>query len=243
MSSLGDMIGALFGGSAPQPVNHPADPVMQYPSHEDAAFARQQDYSYGQPYAPYFTGDKATLLTGNPNQKPMQTTDIGKRGVQALGANDDYYARAALATNNSALAGLGFDPSHTAADYNMDPKMVNILGEYRRKDDQIYANALDPSAIVHESIHRGIEKLRNSPQWQPEFNDIANGPMNEAAVRHIMTNQMGNPEVTNSGPLGKQQRDWAEAMFNGYPHYQKLLNSMEAGASQYMANKHPMGPR
>lgn len=244
MSEIMEMVQALFGGGG-KGTTFPADPVTHYPSHDDADFARKYDYSYGQPYAPYFTGDKATLLSSSPNKTPMDTVDVSGRNFKNLGiGNDDYYTRAALATNNSALAGLGFDPSHTAADFIRDPKMVNILGTYAPKTDQIYANARDPSTIVHESIHRGMRKLEDSPQWKPEFGDIThNAALNEAAVRHLMMNKMGNPEAENLGSVGKHQQDFAEAMFDGYSRYQKLLDAMENAASNHIANKHPMGPR
>src|SRR5882762_2655695 len=146
MAGIMDMVNALLGRN-PSTVMHEASQPKEYPTSDDVAFARKQDYSYGQPWAPYFEGKQTNLLTGSPNATPWQTTNT----PGSPPGGEDYYAKAALAAQNSGLASLGFDPTRSAADFSMDPKKVNILGMYKRKGDEIYANARDPSAIVHES--------------------------------------------------------------------------------------------
>src|ERR1700719_404837 len=168
---------AFTGGpSAPskdQPTNYPASQPTQYPTADDVAFARKNDYSYGQPWAPEFEGKSARLLTGNPNiwPQPAAAFSSGRLtqipgGSKALNTSlKDYYAKAALASQNSALATLGINPSQAAVDVTRDPAKVNNLGIYDPHTDNIYTNAQIPSNLVHESIHRGIQKLKDSPFW------------------------------------------------------------------------------
>ncbi len=171
---LWNTISALFGGGS-KPLSVPFTPASQpthYPTDEDAEFAKKYDYSYGQPWAPEFEGKSARLLAGSPNESPIPVTTISPDrpglspvALKALteGPIKNYYAKAALAVQNSALASLGFDPSKAVADLSRDPHTVNIAGFFKPRTDELYANAQDPSTIVHESIHRGIDKLSKSP--------------------------------------------------------------------------------
>lgn len=250
------------GNTAPPPVSgevSPKRPAAQaaaqptrYPTSEDVAFARQHDYSYGQPWAPEFQGNAYRLLAGDPNESPLQTMGISADRLRSKAATkeipsefNDYYAKAALAVQNSGLALLGFDPSRVAADVTRDPKRVNILGTYNRKTDEIYANARDPSTIVHESIHRGIQKLKESPFWKPEFEEVGRSN-NESAVRWLMQLRMGDPESENEGSVNQKQVKTAKWVFKDSRdavRLSRLLDEMDYAASQYMAAKRPGGPR
>lgn len=235
--------------ATPATTYHAASQPLQYPTSDDAVFARQYDYSYGQPWAQEFNNNSYRVLLGNPNARNLQAETVSGERMQreAPGVRDvmkDYYARAALAVQNSGLALLGFDPSKVAADVTRDPTHVNMVGFYRPRTDEIYANARDPSAIVHESIHRGIQKLKESPFWRPEFDEILN-PENENAVRRIMQVRMGDPEGQR-GDIDARQRNTAEFRFTkdvGSARLTKLLDQMEMAASQYMAARRPGGPR
>ncbi len=242
MPSFGELLG-LLGLGAPS-----APPVArtQYPTEDEAGFAQGSDYSYGQPSAAYATGNLAHLLTGSPNQSPMEARNFQSSSLPIPGAPDNYYMRALLAVEGSPLAKLGFDPAKVALDITRDPSNMNIVGMYRPKSDEIYANAFDPSAIVHESIHRGIQMLKDSPYWRPEFNEML-GPNNEHAVRFLMKTKMGNPEEVSPGQEGQKQIN--QAMFNFSPRSlgsekrNELLTAMEDAAARYMAKTRPMGPR
>ncbi len=240
--------------SAGSSTNYPASQPTQYPTSDDVAFARVNDYSYGQPWAPEFEGKSARLLSGSPNQVPMQTALLGAdKPVDSLAPQaaplKDLYAKAALASEGSALAKLGFDPNKMAVDVGHDPRQMNIEGMYNPKSDQIYANAQLPDVMVHESIHRGIEKLKNSPFWQKEFDPIVDNSLkNEMIVRHLMATKMGDPEAANDSwaPVSKDQRNDANYLFNKSPYAgerSKILSQMEDAAANYIAQKRPGGPR
>jgi hypothetical protein len=263
--------GAVFGQPKDQPTVYPASQPTQYPTSDDVDFARKNDYSYGQPWAPEFEGKSARLLTGDPNQVPIPATTLGSNiPIDRRGSNmaplEDYYAKAALASERSALAKLGFDPNKAAIDVGTNPANVSVLGQYKSSKggtDQIYANARTPSTLVHESIHRGIQKLKDSPFWKPEFNDFSPATANdELLVRHLMQSRMGDPTVPEfksympnydfKQPVqqgsGRELEATARALFDPNQSSlaksrQKTLDAMEAAAANYIAQRRPGGPR
>jgi hypothetical protein len=255
---LDTILSFLKGGSAPstpepQGKTYTSSPRLNYPTSDDVDFARKYDYSYGQPWAPEFEGKSARLLAGSPESVPMPATVMGAPKpldtlVPQAAPLKDVYAKAALAAEGSPLAKLGFDPNRMALDLSRDPRKVNIEGRYRPATDEIYANARLPDVLVHESMHRGIQKLQNSPFWQKEFDPMVEGLNNEMMVRHLMQSKMGDPEaaIDSWAPVAKQQRSDASYLFNK-SHYadqrQQTLNKMEDAAAQYIAAKRPGGPR
>jgi len=76
----------------------------------------------------------------------------------------DTYARAGLASRRSALAALGLDPRRFALDGMTKEGSTNVAGAYSAKNDAGFAVPGDTpdgaSTLVHESIHRGLQRLR-----------------------------------------------------------------------------------
>lgn len=225
-----------------------AQALLGFPSNEDAQFAKKQDWSYGQPYAPYFEGKRFTHLTDDPNEAfkkannlatantpvKMQSMQIPNNMRGMSEDFDDYYAKGALAANRSALATLGFDPSKTAVDMGTPLEKAQVYGFHSPNSDTIYTNYKRPSNIVHESIHRGIKKLRDSPFWQK-----IGASNNELVIRRLMQTKMGDPEV------GSPERNAAVSYFGdkNYPYRQKMIDDMEAAAALLIAKQRPRGPR
>src|SRR5258706_15437695 len=95
----------------PKGQTYPASQPTQYPTSEDVDFAKKNDWSYGQPWAPEFEGKSARLLTGDPNAAlrgkvgdnvRVPATTIGSdipldRIGSSMAPLEDYYAKAALA--------------------------------------------------------------------------------------------------------------------------------------------------
>ncbi len=149
----------------------------------------------------------------------------------------DYYARAALAANRSAIATLGYDPSRAAVDTEM--KKGNIGGAYSPSKDAIYAGAEDPSSIVHESIHRGLQKIRQDPEVKKEISRIPE----EMIVRFLMAKVMGDPEKE-GGTIDKLERSNALRMMElPLVSHDKTVDSIEKAAQNVIARQRPMGPR
>jgi len=260
LEDVSNWLKGLTGGqpsySTPSSKVIPATENPSYPTSDDVKSARQNDYSYGQPWAREFTGNSMRFLAEDPNsafraQRPLKARTFTNEG----GFRSDTLAKAALASNRSALASLGFDPTKMSLDFTQDPSKVNMTGLTRsgvgKSDipvDDIYVNARDESVPVHESIHRGIERLHDSKFWKPEFDEMYKPDMNEYLVRHLMQSKMGNPEETSySGDRDKKQRQHASWLFNsdltGASRRQDLINQMEAAAAQAVMSHRPGGPR
>lgn len=154
---------------------------------------------------------------------------------------NDLAMRGALAANRIPVAAVGFDPSVTTLDTRIGSN-ATIGGAYSPFKDTIYSNADYPSNVVHESIHRGMEKLRqNYPDKMKTISQ--NLPSEEMVVRWLMKSQAGDPEFNYTGNVGQQQRRDAGNMFDQkqYPNiagnYQKAVDQMQELAIQEMKNR------
>lgn len=228
-------------------------PTTRYPTSDDVDFARQYGHFDINPRSEYLNNQRARVLSGDPNPWYLGRADhLPAKEVKDQGvprAMRDYYARGALAAKRSALATLGFDPAVVAADLERDPDKVNLLGASR--DNEIYANARHPSTLVHESIHRGIDRLKASPFWKPEFNQYDskdNYNNNEHIPRYVASRKLGEADWNdNWGAYSNPQlRKNALSHFEesvGAQRNKRILDDMEMAASRYMASRNPRGPR
>lgn len=223
-------------------------PLERYPTHEDVGFARQYGHFDIDPRSEYLNNQKFRLLAGNARpflegkNGGLPAADIRDPGEFTRRRMHDYYARAGLASKRSALAALGFDPSVTTVDTGAG---FNVLGATRGDDrGEIYANIRNPSTLVHESIHRGVDRLKRTPFWRPEFKQYDadfDFDSNEHIPRYLMDKRVGQTSESNP-PL----RDRAVYHFEqslGSKRNKKILDDMEMAASRYMASRNPRGPR
>lgn len=247
----------LFGPD--KPTEYTAPPLAQYPTEEDAAFARKNGAFYGTASEPFAEGLSAVMLNGSANgAKTSQVTDprYARATDSPLGENaavlPDVYGRAALAANRSAIAGLGLDPRRFSMEPNMDAERATIGGAYSRENDHGFvipgASADSASTLVHEALHRGLQKMRTAGTM-PQFSStrptaMDDGALEEAIVRIIMERSMGDPE---QGSLAIRKKKNADAQFAlkgvtpGYGH--KFIDDIEAAAAQQIARQRPGGPR
>ena len=153
------------------------------------------------------------------------------------------FSQAALAATRNPVAALGFDPKRTVMDVVM--QNANIGGAYSKKTDSIYANltGLDPSSVLHESIHRGLQKLRETkPEAMEKLKEDL--PGEEMVVRYLMYATAGDPEK-GIGSISDAQREesimWFEkSMLNS--RYKKGLKQLESLAAEAVKEKRPRGP-
>lgn len=127
--------------------------------------------------------------------------------------------RAALAANRIPIAAVGFDPNRTAIDSKM-PEGATYLGLYHPITDGMYTTIrpkADTDSITHESIHRGIEKLRQQFPYQSK-EALKGLPDEEYIVRWLMNQNAGDPESKDAvqrsdaikmftGPFGKERQN------------------------------------
>lgn len=240
MNALGDFWGRITGSDQPRVTETKAPPLSSYPSQADARYALEQGFGYGSGNEPYIEAHRARIM-GVTDPRTGKFTPRAGAGLllnQAVSAVDDdrlgkmldldkmenwklkeklgtTFTQAALAAQHNAIAMLGFDPSRTVMDIVL--KGANIGGAYEKKRDAIYANidATDPSSVLHESIHRGLQKLR---ERSPEAKQILERdlPEEEYVVRWLMKSLAGDPEK-GSGTIGDKQRATAISMFEDSP--------------------------
>jgi hypothetical protein len=226
LNALGDFWGKITGGDATRVSETKAPPLSGYPSQDDAREALKYGFGYGTGNEPYIESHRARIMGDTKGKQFKARSAAGMMIDDAIKAVDDpqlakmldldkvsnwglkeklgtTFAQAALAANRNPIATLGFDPSRTVMDVVM--KGANIGGAYEAKRDAIYANidSVDPSSVLHESIHRGLEKLR---QKSPEAAELIKSMgAEEYTVRYLMYKYAGDPEGK-SGDIDAKQR-------------------------------------
>lgn len=231
-------------------------PMARYPNSEDVDFARQYGHFDRDPRSEYLNNQKYRLLSGDmlpwyngertklpaTEYRPAALAEPTRHGMQ------DYYARGALASKRSALAALGFDPSVVAADTGPQPLLQQGKDRFRlagaTMGDDIYANTSSPSTLMHESIHRGVDRLRGTPFWKSHFDryDAAkNYDNNELVPRYLMATRLGDTEQNNAPLREKALYHFDKALDS--KRNKQTLEDMEMAASRYMASRNPRGPR
>jgi hypothetical protein len=233
-----------------------APPMRQYPGAPEVEDARKADFSYGSGNEGFNEGRVARKLQIDAQGVgTRQLTDprFGKttKGDPQLAQN---YEAAQLAVNRSPISALGYDPRMINVDDKSGPN-VNMYGAYSPNNDGVYSNSSQPSNLVHESTHRGLEKLRTSGVLTPEL-DKRLPRDEEDIVRYIMASQMGDPEggkenkyrntalykfgvslgdptLVDRGALNRQRGD----------DYRAALDELTKAAAQHLYKLHPGGPR
>lgn len=233
-----------------------APPLTSYPSDYDARMARLNGFSHFSPNQSYLDNDSARVLgTQSPqgfmpasgaghsvnevlNLNPP-TVDLSKPQNQDLrGKLDDTFMKAGLAANRSPIAAVGFDPSRVMVDSVM--QHGSLGGAYGPKSDSIYTTLSPEDSIVHESTHRGLQKLRE--QYPEAGQAMSKLPDEETVVRWLMKSQAGDPEGKD-GPVDAKQRQTGIDMFSGekYPALASMnkesLNTLQELAIDAMKHR------
>lgn len=282
LSQLGVGAGAQQP-AAPSQMMYSPPANAAYPSGDDLQFARNAGVGYGTGNENFINGQIAnilSLLQGQGRQRapvaipaygnslaavtnPSSGNIITKDQPDAKLKNTaDVYTAAQLAINRSPIAALGYDPRK----FNLDTaskEQMTVHGAYSPKTQQGFAVANDPSALVHEAVHGGIDRLTKAGLLTKEIVD--NLPDEESLVRYIMASQMGDPEK-DGGSVNDSQRQAALELFQGkMPSIQKkeaganektemankmiaekrmdALQKLEKIAADYIAKQRPGGPR
>lgn len=229
----------MFGG---QPKNVMVDPERRaqgWTTPDELATAQKYDLSYGDPSAGFFQpGAKMRM----PGSLPEMLSAFNNSAVGAL-PNRPIDAEMAsrlqsawLATRSSPLAALGFDPrAMISAPAKMtEGRNLTLGGTYEPGKDEIFTTGQYDSTFVHESIHRGIQKLREAGALPKSANKYSE----EGLTRAFMLRYYGDVEK-GRGELSDKQVENGRAL----ARETKLLDELEAAAAQYAAQQTPRGPR
>jgi hypothetical protein len=232
----------LFG----QPTFTKADvpPLQGYPDQSDVANARVNDVSYGSNAAafvqPPYGGKLPSPRTGDQMEDTFARMDRSGRnpvGSQPVSPGvSDNLMQGYLASQRSALAALGFDPRHMTIG-DIPPEKWTVSGSYYPKQDQIVSTGIYPSTTAHESMHRGIEILRQAGMLPPDFDKLSD----ESSVRAQMLRNYGDVEM-GRGKLGDEQVNDGR-YYNENRNFAPTMDALEAAAQKLYAKQHPRGPR
>ncbi len=214
-----------------------AKPTTAYPSADDVALARKSDATYGDTSAGFLTGK------GNVPQMDIQAIPFLLRGGNNIGVgasrapvdketSDNLY-KGWLASKQSAVAGLGFDP-HNMVVSPPSKTQLNVGGLYTSGSDKMWFDQQRyPEAMVHESMHRGIEQLRNAGTLPPGIDRNRE----ELLVRALMQKNFGDLE-RNKKYSAVDQIDASKPLM-----YDPDIYNIENAAADLYAKRKPGGPR
>lgn len=205
-------------------------PSRPYPSRDEASAAAEQGAFYGQPSEPFMqAGQSATRITPTPQDAEdwyMSQAEGMRWGSENPFSHmistppevADSFAQAALASRSSALASLGFDPRRVTTHARKDK--FNISGAFFPTQDEIWTSGDHPSTVLHESLHRGIQKLKGEVEIPEEDEELI--------VRRMMQ-RMYNDVERGGGDVNDQQVAEAEAWAD---QLDPIIEKLEAAAKK-----------
>lgn len=219
-------------------------PRTDYPSQADVDFARKNDATYGYPAAPHLLqGANVNIV---PDTREVVQADKENRVPRTVtkpleGSLADTLYAAWLAAQRSPVAAVGFDPSRMSISPPNSGPALTAAGQYvGGKDDNIWWDSRYGSTGVHESTHRGIEKLRDAKQTRIGVAEAGNFYPEETYVRGLMSKHFGDTEK-GRGDIGDKQVEKGQALLKSHsPLFTKLE---EAAAALYAQQGQKMGPR
>lgn len=235
----------------PKTVTYDMPKNTDYPDQAAVDRGRLYDLTYGQPAGGILYREPGK----EPNQRLSQVpSDVFaqayNRGIkvtpdQAMkplsSQTQDELYKAWLASQNSAIAALGFDPYRMTVSPEKG-KDLSVAGMYNPKNDAIWAYlGNEPSAPVHESIHRGFKMLRDAGLEAPKEGSktLYPGMDGEEMMTRMLMERLF-PGIEGGDKQAKQARDALKAFPKDNNAY---IDRMEKAASELIAKRTPRGPR
>ena len=137
-----------------------------------------------------------------------------------------------LASQRSALAALGYDPRRMVIG-DVPPEEYTYNGSYYPDQDQILSTGVHPATTTHESMHRGMEMLRQAGMLPSNAQRLDE----ESIIRGQMLRNYGDVEKGNSDPQQIKHGEFYNSMFPD------TMDAIELAAQKLYALKNPRGPR
>lgn len=275
---LDQVLGWLRGTPPPTPDLGlaKAPPMTSYPSNYDADYARNYGFGDNNEHEEYLNNQKIRVLGSTPTSKgtkratqafkmengtghstedltdPKYSEVINLNNTPSInGVSNNLMMRAALAVNRSPIAAVGFDPSKVITNPLLDRRMTNLGGQFDPATDYMYSTVWPDDSIVHESTHRGIQKLFDAhPDQTKEILSRLPGSGapddTETIVRWLMKTKAANKEEESIKSYRPDyvhpQIEHAKKMFDnpGFVSselYRKALNDLEELAIQHMKGR------
>src|SRR5262252_2192954 len=225
-------------------------PSREYPSSAEVETSKAVEQYYGSPFETYFKPGMASVRVMQHKDAEAIMDATGKRLTAKSGRMVETDPETAdrlhanwLASERSAVAKMGFDPS-TAIETRSKTPFTRYSGGFEPSTDTMFYDARRPDAMIHESIHRGLRKLEKEGLMPdvvlPALGKIGekrNTDYHEMLTRALMVRHFGEIEV-GRGSIGDQRVVDAKRIVP-----EEHLDAVEEAAQKYLAKKHPGGPR
>ena len=208
---------------------------QEYPSKEDAEFARKSEFGHGNPATAHTKeGSLGRVVDESQVVRVVNGGLYNKLPyVARTKEQGDALMQAQLAANRSAIASLGYDPRELVTT-PVGKKEFSAVGATNVKAPySMWVHEGFPSTYVHESMHRGLNKLKEAGVKIPEDD--------ETLVRAMMWRYFGDTEK-GKGALGDEQVEDGKTALR-YGKYSQMIDELEAQAAQVIAKNRPRGPR
>jgi hypothetical protein len=233
----------VFSGRKPTTIiESSAD--ANWPGEKELKASKDAGRTYGDPVAPFLQDGARKKTWSLPqaiqsiNTRSKEWSNFDMKKLDQAGR--DKIEQGWIAAQKSAIAAIGFDPRRII---ETDPKgkKLTIGGMYRPKDDMVWTGDGEPSTVIHESFHRGIEKVRKAGGLK----DLRY--QEEDIVRGLMLRHFGGVEYDPAANVGNKQVDKARELF-GRPtltrkgsDFQQELDRIEDAAAEYARAQKPRG--
>lgn len=229
MGEVAQMVNALRGGGG-----------STYPTSDDVAYSRRYDAAYGDPNSPFLEGN-AKIATQQIDALPLLLRQQQSPTGPALPVDPetaDSLYRGWMGSKRSAVSGLGFDPHRMVVSPNSDTEL-NVGGFYEPNTDVMWYNKqTTPSAVVHESFHRGLQKMQDAGVLPESVFKLNKSIPEEYMVRALMLKHFGDVEYAPDKDAGNKQVNEGRK-YVSHP----ALDDLEKAAADYYAKQFPRGPR
>ena len=231
----------LFGSSTPQNkmLDVPKRPVG-WTTSDELANAKKYDSAYGDRSAAFFQpGTRMRMPRDFMEMRSAFNNDaVGKLGLQAIDPEmaDRLYS-AWLAAQSSPTAAVGYDPRQfvTAPPTVTQGRQLSLGGTYTPSTDQIMSTGQHDSTLVHESIHRGVQKLRDAGMMPTNAKQYSE----ELLTRALMQKYFGGVE-RGRGEAGDEQVAAGKQLLEGKVG-SSVLNEIESASAKLYASARPRG--
>lgn len=232
------MLSRLFGG--PDVARAPFS--QAYPSAQDVYYAQAYDQTYGTPMGGFMTPDAKVAQIPLSEAEGMSSSEVLQNArLQDLSPeNRDAFLQNYIAAQKHPVSAIGYDPHNITYTPNDKGADINLEGFYKPSKDSMWYYGKNQDSVVHESFHRGIQKLKEAGLLPKTFNRFA---INEETIaRMLMLKNFGNIEETGDGQAGDKQIQIAKEKLT-LPEASIILRDLEDAAQEYIAKKTPRGPR
>ncbi len=220
------------------------DQSKRWPSQDDVTLAEKYNFSYGDRSDAVIGANGRIKTTDNRTAMRELNRDGGPefddKTRPISREQSDTLTATKLAADKSPIAALGFDLTKLHISPPGSGPALTARGAFSAQKDSMWADTSEnPSAIVHESIHRGMNELRKAKP--DEFQKIAGEWKEEILTRALMLKYYGDVEVPGTAEtIVQKQINPARKVLEKAPD---VLEKLERLAQEEIKNRKPMGPR